>query len=137
MEDKITRYFRCKKLKKYLGSKDESMYTHLDRIFKYYIYEDIEKLLYSYNFSKIELYPELNKRGNLFQFYFYYCNLVVSVQFDDMKIDYTVYLENMPPSYVEEYFVSLEYDDNFNIENFFESFYKIIQKDGRLNINKK
>lgn len=137
MEGKISKYFKYRRINKYLKSKDESKYSYLDNIFKYYVDGDLEKLFKCYYFSKIELFPELNKKGNLLQIYFYYFNLVVFIQFDDMKIDYTIYLEDMSPSYADDYFVSLEYDKDFNIENFFEKFYKMLQKDPRLEINKK
>lgn len=132
MEEKKTKYIKYRKINKYLKSKDESEYGYLENIFKYYVDGNLEKLLDRYNFSNIELYPELNKRGNSFQINFYYFNLMVFINFDDIEIDYGVYLEDMPPLYIDDCFVSLEYDKDFNIENFFEKFYKMLQRDSRL-----
>lgn len=120
-----------------MSSKDESEYTYLDKIFEYYINKDIKKFLSSYGFSEIEIDSILNKRGKSFRLQFYYYNLIVFIEFDDDIIDYAVFIENMPDSYIESCFVSLEYDDTFNIESFIENFYKMLQKDPRLEINKK
>lgn len=132
MEGKIDRYFKYRKVTKYLKSKDESQYNILDKIFKYYVDGHLEKLLSNYPFSKIEIYSQIDKKANSLQINFWYYNLVVGIDFCDSSFDHVIYLPCVSPKDFDKSFIKSNYNADFNIEKFFEDFYAMLQKDSRL-----
>lgn len=132
MEGRLTRYFKYGKINKYLELKDESRYNILDKIFKCYVDGHLEKLLSNYHFSKIEYYPLIGKRGNLLQIDFGYHNLHTNIEFDDNNFDYVVYLPGISAEDFEKSIITKEYENDFDIEKFFEDFNNMLQKDSRL-----
>ena len=132
MEGKLTRYFKYGKINKYLKSKEESQYNNLDRILKDYTEGRLKKLLSNYPYSEIEYYPHISKRGNLLQVDFWYHNLHINIEFDINGFDYITYLPGISAEDFEQGIIKKEYDDDFNIENFFADFHNMLQKDSRL-----
>lgn len=53
MTGKITRYFKYRKINKYLKSKNNDQYNCLDNILICYVNGKLQKILESYNFNKI------------------------------------------------------------------------------------
>ena len=132
MKGKLTRYFKYGKINKYLKSKEESQYNNLDRILKDYTEGRLKKLLSNYPYSEIEYYPHISKRGNLSQVDFRYHNLHINIEFDINGFDYLTYLPGISAEDFEQGIIKKEYDDDFNIENFFADFHNMLQKDSRL-----
>ena len=132
MEGKLAQYFKYGKINKYLKSRDESQYNVLDQIFKCYVEGHLKKLLSNYQFLKIEYYPLISKRGNLLQIDFWYHNLHINIEFDINGFDYITYLPSISAEDFEQGIIKKEYDDDFNIENFFADFHNMLQKDSRL-----
>lgn len=132
MKGKLTRYFKYGKINKYLKSKEESQYNNLDRILKDYTEGRLKKLLGNYPYSEIEYYPHISKRGNLLQVDFRYHNLHINIEFDINGFDYITYLPGISAEDFEQGIIKKEYDDDFNIENFFADFHNMLQKDSRL-----
>lgn len=132
MEGKLTRYFKYGKINKYLKSKDESQYNILDKIFKCYINGHLKKLLNNYQFSKIEYYPHISKRGDLLQIDFWHHNLHANIEFDENSFDYIIYLPGISAEDFDKGIIKKEYDHDFDIEKFFEDFHNMLQKDSRL-----
>ena len=134
MKGKLTRYFKYGKINKYLKSKEESQYNNLDRILKDYTEGRLKKLLSNYPYSKIEYYPHIGKRGNLLQVDFWYHNLHINIEFDINGFDYITYLPGISAEDFEQGIIKKEYDDDFNIENFFADFHNMLEKDSRLKL---
>ncbi|HBL85193.1 MAG: hypothetical protein A2Y17_11535 [Clostridiales bacterium GWF2_38_85] len=122
-----------RKIVKYLKNKEESQYTVLDNIFKLYIDGHLEELLNNYGFSEIKFYPHIRKNSNYLQIDFWYYNLVVNIQFDDLCFDYCIYLPGISAEKFDKGFIESNYSDNFNIENFISYLHTILNKDDRLN----
>lgn len=132
MEGKLTRYFKYGKINKYLKSKDESQYNILDKIFKCYINGHLKKLLNNYQFSRIEYYPHISKRGDLLQIDFWHHNLHANIEFDENSFDYIIYLPGISAEDFDKGIIKKEYDHDFDIEKFFEDFHNMLQEDSRL-----
>jgi len=124
--------FKYRKIMKYLKSKDEKEYNNLDHIFQVYITEQLQKELMSYNFSKIECFSQIWKKGNYLQINFWYFNLVITIQFNDLFFEYCVYLPGMTVNQVDESFIQSNYSNNFGIEQFFDEFHLKLENDDRL-----
>ena len=67
MTGKITRYFKYRKINKYLKSKNNDQYNCLDNILICYVNGKLQKILESYNFNKINIYSVIGKKGNYLQ----------------------------------------------------------------------
>lgn len=132
MEGRLTRYFKYGKINKYLKSKGEGQYNILDKIFKCYVNGHLMKLLNNYQYSKIEYYPHISKRGNLLQVDFWYHNLHANIEFDENSFDYVIYLPGISAEDFAKCIIEKEYDYDFDVEKFFEDFHSMLQKDCRL-----
>lgn len=132
MEGKLVRYFKYGKINKYLKSKDESQYNILDKIFKYYVDGHLKKLLSNYQYSKIEYYPHISKRGNLLQIDFWYHNLHINIEFAVNYFDYIIYLPGISAEDFEKSITKKGYSNDSNIEKFFDDFHNMLQRDDRL-----
>lgn len=92
MEGNIARYFKYRKINKYLKSKNSSQYNCLDNLLVYYVNGKLQKLLESYNFRDINIYALIGgKRGNYLQIECSFYNLTVDIGFDEDCFDYTIY----------------------------------------------
>ncbi len=134
MARKLIKYFKHRKINKYLKSKDERLYNILDKLLKCYIDGRLQMLLNSYNYSNIQFYPHISKRGNLLQVDFGYRNLHINIEFDDNNYDYIIYLPGISAEDFDKGITTKAYDPDFNIESFFEAFHHMLQKDSRLEI---
>lgn len=132
MEGKITRYFKYRKINKYLKLKNKSQYNCLDNIFINYINGKLQKILENYNFKKINIYPLIGKRGNYLQVECFFYNLTVDIGFDEDNFDYIIYLPGISAEDFEKGIIEKEYEHDFDIEKFFEDFHNMLQKDSRL-----
>ena len=133
MEGNIARYFKYRKINKYLKSKNSSQYNCLDNLLEYYVNGKLQKLLESYNFRDINIYALIGgKRGNYLQIECSFYNLTVDIGFDEDCFDYTIYLPGISAEGFEKATIVKEYVNNFNIEKFFEDFHNMLQKDSRL-----
>ena len=92
MEGKLTRYFKYRKINKYLKLKNMSQYNCLDDILVYYVSGELQKLLEYYNFKKINIYPLIGRKGNYLQIECFFHNLTVDIGFDENSFDYIIYL---------------------------------------------
>lgn len=137
MEGKLTKYFKYRKINKYLKSLEERQYNFLDKTFEYYVDGHLEKFLSNYNFSKIECFSHFDKkRGNSLQVNFWYYNLVVGIDFFDSNYGYVVYLPGISADELDKSFITNNYSEDFGIEKFIIYLHSLLEKDQRLNKNK-
>lgn len=137
MEGKISKYFKYRRINKYLKSKNNSQYNCLDNILIYYVDGNLQKVLERYNFKKINIYPVIGKKGNYLQIECFFYNLTVNIEFDENSFDYIIYLPGISAEDFDKGIIQKEYKDDFDIEKFFEHFHNILQKDSRLKIDNK
>ena len=132
MEGKLTRYFKYRKINKYLKLKNMSQYNCLDDILVYYVSGKLQKLLEYYNFKKINIYPLIGRKGNYLQIECFFHNLTVDIGFDENSFDYIIYLPGISAEDFDKGITQKEYDLDFGIEKFFKDFHNMLQKDSRL-----
>lgn len=132
MEGKISKYFKYRRINKYLKSKNNSQYNCLDNILIYYVDGNLQKVLERYNFKKINIYPVIGKKGSYLQIECFFYNLTVNIEFDENSFDYIIYLPGISAEDFDKGIIQKEYKDDFDIEKFFEHFHNILQKDSRL-----
>ena len=132
MEGKLTRYFKYRKINKYLKLKNMSQYNCLDDILVYYVSGELQKLLEYYNFKKINIYPLIGRKGNYLQIECFFHNLTVDIGFDENSFDYIIYLPGISAEDFDKGIKQKEYDLDFGIEKFFKDFHNMLQKDSRL-----
>lgn len=132
MEGKLTRYFKYRKINKYLKLKNMSQYNCLDDILVYYVSGELQKLLEYYNFKKINIYPLIGRKGNYLQIECFFHNLTVDIGFDENSFDYIIYLPGISAEDFDKGITQKEYDLDFGIEKFFKDFHNMLQKDSRL-----
>ena len=132
MEGKLTRYFKYRKINKYLKLKNMSQYNCLDDILVYYVSGELQKLLEYYNFKKINIYPLIGRKGNYLQIECFFHNLTVDIGFDENSFDYIIYLPGISAEDFDKGITKKEYDLDFGIEKFFKDFHNMLQKDSRL-----
>ena len=132
MEGKLTRYFKYRKINKYLKSKNVSQYNCLDNILIDYVNGKLQKILENYNLKKINIYPLIGRKGNYLQIECFFHNLTVDIGFDENSFDYMVYLPGISAEDFAKGIIEKEYAHDFDIEKFFEDFYNMLQKDSRL-----
>ena len=132
MEGKLTRYFKYRKINKYLKLKNMSQYNCLDDILVYYVSGELQKLLEYYNFKKINIYPLICRKGNYLQIECFFHNLTVDIGFDENSFDYIIYLPGISAEDFDKGITKKEYDLDFGIEKFFKDFHNMLQKDSRL-----
>lgn len=121
-----------RKIIKYLRLKEESQYNNLDRIYKFYIDGHLKELLNNYGFSEIECYSQIRNDANYLQMNFWYYNLVVTIEFDDLCFDYCIYLPGISAEQFDKSFIESTYSDDFNFEKFIGDLHNILEKDNRL-----
>ena len=132
MEGKLTRYFKYRKINKYLKLKNMSQYNCLDDILVYYVSGELQKLLEYYNFKKINIYPLIGRKGNYLQIECFFHNLTVDIGFDENCFDYIIYFPGISAVDFDKGITQKEYDLDFGIEKFFKDFHNMLQKDSRL-----
>ena len=132
MEGKLTRYFKYRKINKYLKLKNMSQYNCLDDILVYYVSGELQKLLEYYNFKKINIYPLIGRKGNYLQIECFFHNLTVDIGFDENSFDYIIYLPGISAEDFDKGITQKEYDLDFGIEKFFKDFHNMLQKESRL-----
>lgn len=132
MKGKLTRYFKYRKINKYLKLKNMSQYNCLDDILVYYVSGELQKLLEYYNFKKINIYPLIGRKGNYLQIECFFHNLTVDIGFDENSFDYIIYLPGISAEDFDKGITQKEYDLDFGIEKFFKDFHNMLQKDSRL-----
>lgn len=129
---KLTNYFKYGRINKYLKSKDISQYNWLDKVLGYYVNGYLKKILESYKFTKINIYPQIGRKGNYLQIECFFYNLTIDIGFDENCYDYIVYLPGISAEEFDKGVTIKEYSNDFNVESFFENFYNMLQKDSRL-----
>ena len=116
----MTRYFKRRKITKYLNAIDKNQYTVLDKMFQKYVNGDMERLFNEKGFEQIEIFATAKKNIKELQVYFKYGSLAGDVDFDDNFLDYVIYLPGISG---EDYFRSiahLDYTEDFTLERFID-----------------
>ena len=120
---------------KYLQSKEKQHYNFLDVMLKKYIDGEIERILKTKNYSEIEIYPLINKKGNSMEIYCNYYNLKIIFDFQESVVEYCIYLPRDKASALEKGTIKEFYEYDFEIEQFIEKVSQKLNGDSRLNIN--
>lgn len=132
MEGKLTRYFKLKRIEKYLESKNESQYNFFDKILICYINGELEKTLEDYGFKNVNIYSKIGRKGNDLQIECCFHDLMVNIGFDDKNFDYIVYSPNISIQEFANSIIQNEYDHDFSVEKFIENLHDVIKKDRRI-----
>lgn len=103
-----------RKIENYLNSKDKKEYNNLDKIFELYLHGDIKKLLSKY--SKVEIYPTINKLVKTIQLDYNYNNIYVNIIFFEDKYNVVIYHAGISKEEFEKLFTDYDYQDNFSLE---------------------
>lgn len=103
-----------RKIENYLNSKDKNEYSNLDKIFELYLHGDIKKLLSKY--SKVEIYPTINKLDKTIQLNYSYNNIYVIIDFFEDKYNVVIYHAIISNEEFKKLFTNYDYQDNFNLE---------------------
>ncbi len=131
----LIKIFKDGKVKKSLSEKDRCQYNCLDKIFEYYLSGRLQKLLNSFHFQRINIYPEINRKGRYLQIECSYSGLTVDIGCDEDCYDYSFYLPGISAEEFAKSIVQKKYDDNFDVETFFLNFYKLLQTDFRVDMH--
>lgn len=89
-------------------------YSNLDKIFELYLHGDIKKLLSKY--SKVEIYPTINKLDKTIQLNYSYNNIYVIIDFFEDKYNVVIYHAGISNEEFKKLFTNYDYKDNFNLE---------------------
>lgn len=103
-----------RKIENYLNSKDKKEYSNLDKIFELYLHGDIKKLLSKY--SKVGIYPTINKLDKTIQLNYSYNNIYVIIDFFEDKYNVVIYHVGISNEEFEKLFTNYDYQDNFSLE---------------------
>lgn len=106
------------KIQTYLSSKNDSEYTKQDWILAFCCGQEIHDLLNVYGFYDHDLYFEINDKEKYLELIIKYYNLGATIHFNESDVQYFFYpLENYQPK--DEDFLTVKYDDNFDVKLFF------------------
>ena len=103
-----------KKNRKLFKIQRKKEYSNLDKIFELYLHGDIKKLLSKY--SKVEIYPTINKLDKTIQLNYSYNNIYVIIDFFEDKYNVVIYHAGISNEEFEKLFTNYDYQDNFNLE---------------------
>lgn len=95
-----------RKIENYLNSK-EKKYSNLDKIFELYLHGDIKKLLSKY--SKVEIYPTINKLDKTIQLNYSYNNIYVIIDFFEDKYNVVIYHAGISNEEFKKLFTNYDY----------------------------
>lgn len=137
MTGKIKRYFKYRKINKYLKSKNNDQYNCLDNILICYVNGKLQNILESYNFNKINIYSVIGKKGNYLQIECFFYNLTVNIEFDENSFNYIMYVPGISADDFDKSIIKKEYEHDFNIENFFKDLIKECDEQFKLHLQVK
>ena len=117
-----------KRLAKYLASKPEGEYSHLDKILKAYADGEAAQLLSKYEFYDTEFYCNLRRWGNDFQIVVKYYNLSAIMCFSEAGYFYVLYprvkITNKRVKAFDQSVIYCGYEEDFRLETFLETIYE-------------
>ena len=117
-----------RKLAKYLASKPEGEYSHLDKILKAYADGEAAQLLSKYEFYDTEFYCNLRRWGNDFQIVVKYYNLSAIMCFSEAGYFYVLYprvkITNKRVKAFDQSVIYCGYEEDFRLETFLETIYE-------------
>ena len=117
-----------KRLAKYLASKPEGEYSHLDKILKAYADGEAARLLSKYEFYDTEFYCNLRRWGNDFQIVVKYYNLSAIMCFSEAGYFYVLYprvkITNKIVKAFDQSVIYCGYEEDFRLETFLETIYE-------------
>ncbi len=117
-----------KRLAKYLASKPEGEYSHLDKILKAYADGEAARLLSKYEFYDTEFYCNLRRWGNDFQIVVKYYNLSAIMCFSEAGYFYVLYprvkITNKRVKAFDQSVIYCGYEEDFRLETFLETIYE-------------
>ena len=82
-------------------------YSNLDKIFELYLHGDIKKLLSKY--SKVEIYPTINKLDKTIQLNYSYNNIYVIIDFFEDKYNVVIYHAGISNEEFKKLFTNYDY----------------------------
>ena len=103
-----------KKNRKLFKIQRKKEYSNLDKIFELYLHGDIKKLLSKY--SKVEIYPTINKLDKTIQLNYSYNNIYVIIDFFEDKYNVVIYHAGINADELEKLFIDYDYQNNFSLE---------------------
>lgn len=122
-----------RKVIKYLKSMEEQHYKILDIMLKKYIDGEIESILKTNNFSEIEIFPLISKKGKSMEIYCNYYNFRIIFDFQESELEYSIFLSGDSATAVENSTINELYENDFNIEHFIAKIAQKLNDDSRLN----
>ena len=128
----IERTIMNKKVLDYLNGKEETNYTHLDKILSFYVRKEFKNLLSKNGATKIEFFSTVNKRGNAVQVCFNYYNMSAILEFKEEGYEYCKYKPGCSAEEMENKIIRGQYKDDFSVKSFVEEFIKLLDDDSEL-----
>lgn len=96
-----------KKNRKLFKIQRKKEYSNLDKIFELYLHGDIKKLLSKY--SKVEIYPTINKLDKTIQLNYNYNNIYVIIDFFEDKYNVVIYHAGISNEEFKKLFTNYDY----------------------------
>lgn len=80
-----------KKMVQYLNNKKNDEYNYLDILLKKYCNGELTQLLSKYNFTNVEVFPQISKNGKSIEMCLTYQNIAANISLTDDEIEYSIY----------------------------------------------
>lgn len=116
-----------KKLAKYLASKPESEYSHLDKILEAYADGETARLLSKYGFYDTQITFQIVKNDSNLQVDSKFYNLAVNISFLERGYEYAIYPLNKNITRIEDRFETNTYEEGDTAERIIAKIYETLQ----------
>lgn len=119
------------KIKDYInGTEPTGMY--LRNVLNFYDSGKMRSFLLKQHITKLEFFPSIRKRESSFQVNFQYYNLCVIMEFCETEFEYVIYTQYSSANDLEKGVVKASYRSDFSVEEFFDTFLRLLKEDIRL-----
>lgn len=92
--------------------------SKFDYILTLYNNGGLEEIINQKGLKNAKIYYQIGKKGNYLQVEFTYCNLIVNIEFSDLKYNYIIYKQNISPFEFEKRIQEFSYSNEFNTYHF-------------------
>lgn len=116
-----------KRLAKYLASKPEGEYSHLDKILKAYADGKVARLLSKYGFYDTQITFQIVKNDNNLQIDGKFYNLAINISFLERGYEYVIYPLDKRIKQIEDRFETHTYAEGDTAERIITKIYETLQ----------
>ncbi len=122
-----------KKVIKYLATVDSADYSVLDKILQLYVDGNIAQWLGESHLNNVEMFAHISNKGNALQISATYYNMFVNVELVADKAAYSVTVAGITAEQFEQSFVTVPYDDGFDMQQLLDNVSQLAYSDSRVN----